>query len=149
MESNMLQIYDIDYIQNKIIEIYKANKAVIEYTDMNNILKNEEEQSNITYNIGIIDCALMESEYMGYNKDYYNNFANDCEENTLLKESDYVMFNLGKYYVDTVNCNRIRHWIYESELHKLKIKLLQNKKTLQDILVNTQVIIGITIANMR
>ena len=144
---------DIEYVMRKTTEIYKAYMKDNSDDDENvycDITKNEEEQNNIRNDLYTIDCAWMEMEYYGNsNPEYYDNFANDSGESALLKESDYVIFYLGKNCVDTLNGNRNRRWIYEAELSQLKEKLLNKRKKLQRILVDSQVSLAITIAKMK
>ena len=144
---------DIEYVMRQTTEIYKAYMEDNSDDDENvycDITKNEEEQNNIRNDLYTIDCAWMEMEYYGNsNPEYYDNFANDSGESALLKESDYVIFYLGKNCVDTLNGNRNRRWIYEAELSQLKEKLLNKRKKLQRILVDSQVSLAITIAKMK
>jgi hypothetical protein len=145
---------DIEYVMRKTTEIYKAymadNTAIRDEDVYCDIAKNEEEQNNIRNDLYTIDCAWMEMEYYGNsNPEYYDNFANDSGESALLKESDYVIFYLGKNCVDTLNGNRNRRWIYEAELSQLKEKLLNKRKKLQSILIDSQVSVGIAIAKMK
>jgi hypothetical protein len=115
-------------LQREIAEFYKNRKDIMKEVVCYSIRENEEEQNKIDKNINLIDEAWMEMEYQRYHKEYYMNFADNYGEKNLLEESDYVIFDLDEYSVDTLNGDGTRNWIYECELCNFKKKLLENKK---------------------
>ena len=85
--------------------------------------------------IKLIDEIWLDMMYEGKNAKYYDKFAKENNEEELLKESDYIVFDLDEYYIDIVNGN-VRNWIYEKELSDIKIKLNEKKKGIQMIKIN-------------
>jgi hypothetical protein len=76
----------------------------------------------------IINEAWMDMEYCGENAKFYDTFASKHGETILLKESDYITFDLDEYSVDTLSGEHKRSWIYESELSLIKDKMQKKKK---------------------
>ena len=103
-------------LQREIAEFYKNRKDIMKEVVCYSIRENEEEQNKIDKNINLIDEAWMEMEYQRYHKEYYMNLADNYGEKNLLEESDYVIFDLEEYSMDTLNCDGTRNWIYECEL---------------------------------
>jgi len=126
-------------IQREIAEFYNNRKDIMKEAICYSIRENERLQKMIDKNLKLIDEAWMEMEYQRYNQDYYASFANNFEENHLLEESGYIIFDLDEYRVDTLNGDGKRNWIYECELCDFRKKLLKNKKKLNDILIESQV----------
>jgi len=77
------------------------------------------------------------------------NFADNYGEKNLLEESDYVIFDLDEYSVDTLNGDGTRNWIYECELCNFKKKLLENKKRLKEALIESYISVGVSLALLR
>ena len=136
-------------IQREIAEFYKNHKDIIKEVVCYSIRENEEEQNKIDKNINLIDEAWMEMEYQRYHKEYYMNFADNYGEKNLLEESDYVIFDLDEYSVDTLNGDGTRNWIYECELCNFKKKLLENKKRLKEALIESYISVGVSLALLR
>lgn len=68
--------------------------------------------------------------YEGEYSDYYDKFAKDNNEENLLYENDYVLFNLDEYTIELPNDN-YRYWIYEKELSDVKDILREKNKQLK------------------
>ncbi len=120
--------------------IFKYDKE-----DIIDINKTEERLDEI---IKFIDEIWMEMMYEGEYAEYYDKFAKENNEEELLKESDYVIFDLDEYHIDIVNGN-IRYWIYEKELADVKIKLKKAKKDILNDINNLNIRAGIVIAFLR
>jgi superoxide dismutase len=136
-------------LQREIAEFYKNRKDIMKEVVCYSIRENEEEQNKIDKNINLIDEAWMEMEYQRYHKEYYMNFADNYGEKNLLEESDYVIFDLDEYSVDTLNGDGTRNWIYECELCNFKKKLLENKKRLKEALIESYISVGVSLALLR
>jgi superoxide dismutase len=136
-------------LQREIAEFYKNRKDIVKEVVCYSIRENEEEQNKIDKNINLIDEAWMEMEYQRYHKEYYMNFADNYGEKNLLEESDYVIFDLDEYSVDTLNGDGTRNWIYECELCNFKKKLLENKKRLKEALIESYISVGVSLALLR
>ena len=136
-------------LQREIAEFYKNRKDIMKEVVCYSIRENEEEQNKIDKNINLIDEAWMEMEYQRYHKEYYMNFADNYGEKNLLEESDYVIFELDEYSVDTLNSDGTRNWIYECELCNFKKKLLENKKRLKEALIEIYISVGVSLALLR
>lgn len=84
----------------------------------------------------------MEMIYKGEYAEYYDKFAKENNEEELLKESDYILFDLDEYHIDIANGN-YRIWIYEKEVADIKIKLKNTKIEIQnDINIRAGIIIA-------
>jgi superoxide dismutase len=136
-------------LQREIAEFYKNRKDIMKEVVCYSIRENEEEQNKIDKNINLLDEAWMEMEYQRYHKEYYMNFADNYGEKNLLEESDYVIFDLDEYSVDTLNGDGTRNWIYECELCNFKKKLLENKKRLKEALIESYISVGVSLALLR
>ena len=136
-------------LQREIAEFYKNRKDIMKEVVCYSIRENEEEQNKIDKNINLIDEAWMEMEYQRYHKEYYMNFADNYGEKNILEESDYVIFELDEYSVDTLNSDGTRNWIYECELCNFKKKLLENKKRLKEALIESYISVGVSLALLR
>lgn len=136
-------------LQREIAEFYKNRKDIMKKVVCYSIRENEEEQNKIDKNINLIDEAWMEMEYQKYHKEYYMNFADNYGEKNLLEESDYIIFKLDEYSIDTLNGDGTRNWIYECELCNFKKKLLENKKSLKEALIESYISVGVSLALLR
>ena len=136
-------------VQREIAKFYKNSKDIMKEFISYNIKKNEEELNKIENYLDLLDKAWMEMEYIKYNQDYYRNFANNFEESHLLQESGYVIFDLDEYEVNTLNGKGTRDWIYECELCDFKEKLLENKRKIKDILTQSYISAGVSLALLR
>ena len=90
----------------------------------------------------IIDNALMEMEYRGKSDahfNYYDNFASKYGETLMLKESEYITFDLDGYTVKTLSGDHKRTWVYEHELSLFKDKLCEKKKIINYHITNLDV----------
>ena len=83
--------------------------------------------------------------YEGENSEYYNKFAKDNNEEELLYESDYVLFDLDEYKIELPNGN-YRYWIYEKELFDVKDILREKKQTIENYINEFNVRAGVTLA---
>ena len=125
LEENLIFKYD----ENYIIDIIKTEKRLDEI-------------------IKFIDEIWLDMMYEGEYAEYYDKFAKENNEEELLKESDYVIFDLDEYHIDIANGN-IRYWIYEKELADVKIKLKKAKKDILNDINNLNIRAGIVIAFLR
>lgn len=111
------------------------------------IRENEDELKKIDDYLDLLDKAWMEMEYV--NKEYLKNFADINNETNLLEESGYVIYDLDAYYVDTIDGKSKRNWIYECELVVFNQKLLKKQKKIKDILSQSYICSGVSIALLR
>tara|TARA_Y100000389_G_C17392976_1_gene480947 strand:- start:819 stop:1262 length:444 start_codon:yes stop_codon:yes gene_type:complete len=125
LEENLIFKYD----ENYIIDIIKTEKRLDEI-------------------IKFIDEIWLDMMYEGEYAEYYDKFAKENNEEELLKESDYVIFDLDEYHIDIANGN-IRNWIYEKELADIKIKLNEKKRDIQNDINKLNIRVGVTIALLR
>lgn len=115
-----------EYSKDDIIDIQKVKKELDE-------------------TIKFIDEAWLEMMYEGEYSDYYDKFAKDNNEENLLYESDYVLFNLDEYTIELPNDN-YRYWIYEKELSDVKDILREKKQTIENYINEFNVRAGVTLA---
>tara|TARA_B110000444_G_C18716756_1_gene536441 strand:+ start:475 stop:918 length:444 start_codon:yes stop_codon:yes gene_type:complete len=98
--------------------------------------------------IKYLDEIWMEMMYEGEYAEYYDKFAKENKEEELLKESDYILFDLDEYYIDIANGNN-RTWIYEKEVANVRIELKKTKEKIQNDINNSNIRVGIAIALLR
>lgn len=145
-------------VQRETAKFYKNRKEIMKDDILDSssnssmcmcicIRENEEELKKIDDYLDLLDKAWMEMEYV--NKEYLKNFADINNEKKLLEESGYVIFDLDAYYVDTIDGTSTRNWIYECELVVFKKKLLENKRKIKDILTQSYISAGVSIALLR
>ena len=120
--------------------IFKYNEE-----DIIDIKKTEKRLDEI---IKYIDEIMMEMMYEGEYAEYYDKFAKENNEEELLKESEYVIFDLDEYDIELANGN-YRTWLYEKEVAYIKIKLKKAKKDIQNDINNLNIKSGIAIAFLR
>lgn len=120
--------------------IFKYNEE-----DIIDIKKTEKRLDEI---IKFIYEILMEMMYEGEYAKYYDKFAKENNEEELLKESDYIIFDLDEYNIELANGN-YRPWLYEKEVVDIKIKLKKTKKEIQNHINNFNIRSGIAIAFLR
>lgn len=139
-------------IQREIAKFYKNRTEIMKDDILDSgmsIRENEAELKKIDEYLYLLNEAWMEMEYQKYHKEYYMNFADNYGEKNLLEESCYVIFNLDEYSVNTLNGDGTRNWIYECELYEFKKKLLENKIKIKDILTQSYISTGVSIALLR
>jgi len=83
--------------------------------------------------------------YEGKHSDYYDKFAEDNNEQELLRESGYVLFDLDEYAISLPNGN-YRYWIYEKELEDVKDILIKKKKEIENQIKEFNVRAGVALA---
>lgn len=115
-----------EYNKDDITDIQKVKK------DLNETIK-------------FIDEAWLDMMYEGENSEYYNKLAKDNNEEKLLYESDYVLFDLDEYKIELPNGN-YRYWIYEKELFDVKDILREKKQTIENYINEFNVRAGVTLA---
>ena len=115
-----------EYSKDDIIDIQKVKKELDE-------------------TIKFIVEAWMEMMYEGEYSDYYDKFAKDNNEENLLYENDYVLFNLDEYTIELPNDN-YRYWIYEKELSDVKDILREKKQTIENYINEFNARAGVTLA---
>lgn len=120
--------------------IFKYNEE-----DIIDIKKTEKRLDEI---IKFIDEIMMKMMYEGEHAEYYDKFAKENNEEELLKESDYVIFDLDEYDIELANGN-YRTWLYEKELVDIKIKLKKTKIDIQNDINKSNIRVGVSIALLR
>lgn len=110
-----------------------------------NIIDIQKVKKELDETIKFIDEAWSEMMYEGEYSDYYDKFAKDNNEENLLYESDYVLFNLDEYTIELPNDN-YRYWIYEKELSDVKDILREKKQTIENYINEFNVRAGVTLA---
>ena len=110
-----------------------------------NIIDIQKVKKELDETIKFIDEAWLEMMYEGEYSDYYDKFAKDNNEENLLYESDYVLFNLDEYIIELPNDN-YRYWIYEKELSDVKDILREKKQTIENYINEFNVRAGVTLA---
>tara|TARA_B110001450_G_scaffold27862_1_gene24353 strand:+ start:56 stop:499 length:444 start_codon:yes stop_codon:yes gene_type:complete len=120
--------------------IFKYNKF--------DIIDIKRTEKRLDEKIKYFDEIWMEMIYEGEYVGYYDKFAKENNEEELLKESDYILFDLDEYHIDIGNGN-YRTWIYEKEVADIKIKLKKIKKTIQDDINDSNIKAAIAIAFLR
>lgn len=120
--------------------IFKYNKF--------DIIDIKRTEKRLDEKIKYFDEIWMEMIYEGEYAEYYDKFAKENNEEELLKESDYILFDLDEYHIDIGNGN-YRTWIYEKEVADIKIKLKKIKKTIQNDINDSNIKAAIAIAFLR
>ena len=92
-----------------------------------------------------IDEAWIDMMYEGEYSEYYDKFAKDNNEEELLQESDYVLFDLDEYTIKLPNGN-YRYWIYEKELSDVKDILREKIQKIEDHISEFNIRAGVTLA---
>jgi hypothetical protein len=95
--------------------------------------------------LNLIDNALMEMKYVNYLQNNVEIFG----EKELLEKSCNIIYDLGSNYVFATDRTYIRNWIYECELLDSKIKLLENKRKIKEILTRIYVSSSVALALLR
>jgi tetrahydromethanopterin S-methyltransferase subunit G len=113
--------------------------------DIIDIKKTEKRLDEI---IKLIDEIMMEMMYEGKYAEYYDKFAKENNEENLLKESGYIMFDLDEYYIELENGN-YRPWLYEKEINDVRIKLKKTKKKIENHINSFNIRAGISLALIR
>jgi hypothetical protein len=121
------------YMQRQVADIFNNLDEKLELIyDENNIYEIQQAIAKIDTMQKIIREAWMDMEYCGEYAQFYDNFASEYGETLLLKESNYIIFDLDEYTVDTLSGDsHERTWIYESELWLIKDKM-QKKRNIMD-----------------
>jgi len=146
-EIDLLFEYDFTEIKfnREIAELHKNSKNIIQDFISCNIKENEEELSKIEEHLNLIDNVLMEMKYVNYLK----NKAEFFGEKELLEKSCNMIYDLGGIYVFTTNNKYIRNWIYECELLEFRMKLLENKRKINEMLARICVSSSVALAFLR
>jgi hypothetical protein len=137
-------------VQIETAKFYKNRTEIMKDTILDSrvsIRENEAELKMIDDYLDLLDKAWMEMEYC--NKEYLKNFAYINGEKNLLEESGSIIYDLDAYYVDTIDGASKRNWIYECELVVFKKKLLENKRKIKDILTQSYISAGVSLALLR
>jgi hypothetical protein len=137
-------------VQRETAKFYKNCAEIMKDAILDSrvsIRENEAELKMIDDYLDLLDKAWMEMEYC--NKEYLKNFAYINGEKNLLEESGSIIYDLDAYYVDTIDGASKRNWIYECELVVFKKKLLENKRKIKDILIQSYISAGVSLALLR
>ena len=137
-------------VQRETAKFYKNCAEIMKDAILDSrvsIRENEADLKMIDDYLDLLDKAWMEMEYC--NKEYLKNFAYINGEKNLLEESGSIIYNLDAYYVDTIDGASKRNWIYECELVVFKKKLLENKRKIKDILTQSYISTGVSLALLR
>ena len=111
-----------------------------------NMKENEEKLNEIEDYLHLIDEALIETEYVNY---LQNKRAKIFGEKELLEKSCNIVYNLRSDYVFATDRAHIRHWIYECELLDFRMKLLENKRKIKEMLARIYVSSSVALALLR
>lgn len=117
--------------------------------DKNNICDIQKAISKIESIQIFIEEILVEIEYCGEFASHYDNFASKYGETDILKESNYMTFDLDEYTVDTLSGNHTRTWIYNSELSLIKDKLCKKKLNIETHITTFDVRAAIALALLK
>ena len=137
-------------VQSETAKFYKNRTEIMKDTILDSrvsIRENEAELKMIDDYLDLLDKAWMEMEYC--NKEYLKNFAYINGKKNLREESGSIIYDLDAYYVDTIDGASKRNWIYECELVVFKKKLLENKRKIKDILTQSYISAGVSLALLR
>lgn len=141
--------YEYDFTEFKfkreIAEFHKNNKNIMKDFISCSIKENEEELNKIEDHLNLIDNALMEMKYVNY----LQNKAEIFGEKELLEKSCNIIYDLGGVYVFTTNKKYIRNWIYECELLDFRMKLLENKRKIKEMLARIYISSSLALALLR
>jgi len=137
--------YEYYFQEIAIAELHRNSKNIMKDFISCNIKENEEELNKIEDNINLIDNALIEMKYVNY----LQNKAEIFGEKELLEKSCNIIYDLGSVYVFTTNKKYIRNWIYECELLDLKMKLLENKRKIKEMLARIYISSSLALALLR
>ena len=142
--------YEYDFtefkVNREIAEFYKNSKDIMKDFISCNMKENEEKLNEIEDYLHLIDEALIETEYVNY---LQNKRAKIFGEKELLEKSCNIVYNLRSDYVFAADSSHIRHWIYECELLDFKIKLLENKRKIKEMLARIYVSSSVALALLR
>lgn len=137
-------------VQSETAKFYKNRTEIMKDTILDSrvsIRENEAELKMIDDYLDLLDKAWMEMEYC--NKEYLKNFAYINGKKNLLEESGSIIYDLDAYYVDTIDGASKRNLIYECELVVLQKKLLENRRKIKDILTQSYISAGVSLALLR
>ena len=139
------------HLQRKVADIFNNLDEKLEVTyDENNIYELQQSIAKIDTMQKIISEAWMDMEYCGENAQFYDNFASEYGETLLLKESNYITFDLDEYSVDTISGDsHERTWIYESELSLIKDKMQEKRNIMDDHITQLDVRAAIALALLK
>jgi|TARA_Y100000389_G_scaffold59744_1_gene55870 hypothetical protein len=140
MYGNHLQQFAYNFFENK----NENMKFSFHENDMYSIKKTEEK---LDKTIKLFDEIWMDMMYEGKNKIYYDKFALEHNEIKLLKESDYVLFDLDEYYI-ILSDGSYRNWLYEKELEIIKNELQNKKKYINKVINDYDIRCGIAIVQL-
>jgi len=129
----------------EIAELHKNSKNIMKDFISSNIKENEEELNRIEDFLNLIDNALIQMKYVNY----LQNKAEIFGEKELLEKSCNMIYDLGGIYVFTTNKKYIRNWIYECELLDFRMKFLENRKKIKEILARIYVSSSVALTLLR
>ena len=139
------------HLQRKVADIFNNLDEKLELTyDENNIYDLQQAIAKIDTMQKIISEAWMDTESCIENAQFYDNFASEYGETHLLKESNYITFDLDEYSVDTLSGDgHERTWIYESELSLIKDKMQKKRNIMDDHITQLDVRAAIALALLK
>lgn len=137
------------HLQYDIVDFYENVNDNVVLTIHDNIRDNEEELSRINDKISLLLKASWETYYDSDNIGHIEQFAKFHNETKLLYDSDYVIFDLDERYVTSSDGLDYRNWIYESEIHDIYKKLIENKKKVSSVLNDSYISSGVALALLR
>lgn len=111
----------------------------------NDIIDIKKTKEKIDKSIKLIDEIWIDMMYEGEYAEFYDKFAKDNNEEELLNESDYVLFDLDEYAIKLPNGN-CRYWIYEQELENVKNILIEKKKNIENDINELNINAGVALA---
>ena len=123
-------------IPENILEFDKLIKEANESIELMDSLREELEDYNSS-------CNHLITHYESYNV-----YENDSYETALFESSEYYIFYMDCYYIDTADGNS-RNWIYAVEIDQEYYKLKKYINDLESKLKDKIVLIGLEIALLR
>ena len=137
------------HLQYDIVDFYENVNDNVVLTIHDNIRDNEEELSSINDKISLMLNASWDTYYDRENIGQIEQFAKFHDETKLLYDSDYIIFDLDEKYVKSSDGQDYRNWIYESEIHDIYKKLIENKKKVSSVLNDSYISSGVALALLR
>lgn len=120
------------YLQRECYLFLNDLKENLKFSyNKNDLIDIEKTKKKLDQTIKLFDEIWLDMMYEGKNAQYYDKFAKDNNEEELLKESDYVLFDLDEYAIKLPNGNS-RYWIYEKEIYDIRNILKEKKKNIEN-----------------
>lgn len=139
----MIASYYFDCDEIKKIN-YHFPDSILEYDELI-----EETKASIrfmdTINVELEDSNYSWKEYIIY--EIHNAYEKESDEMALLEASEYYIFYMDGYYIQT-ELGNYRNWIYAVEIDDEYLRLTKYLKDLESKLLDKIVLIGLEIARL-